>query len=188
LSDPHSPLIRLATRDDLASIQAIYANARRAQLARGQEGWPAFSDASVLDEIDHRRLLCLIEGREIAGVFSIAYDDAALWGDRERGEHVYLHRIAKSARARIGDLLEIVLTWARMHCRELGRTGLRMDTWASNAPLIALYERRGFRVVDRVHVADEPRLPPQYQQNDFVLLEEVESPSENPSSPPRRAR
>jgi len=95
----------------------------------------------VLDEIDRSRLLCIVDGDQVAGVFSVAYDDSALWGDRERGEHVYLHRLAKSADARIRELLDVVLTWARQHCRDLGRTGLRMDTWASNALLNRVLRR-----------------------------------------------
>ena len=169
---PTDTHIRFATRSDLASIQAIYAHARAMQQSRGVEAWPEFAPQSILDEIDHGRLLCVETEDGLAGVFSTAYDDVALWSDRERNDHVYLHRIAKSANARLNGLVDVVLAWAAEHCRELGRSGLRMDTWASNEALIAFYESRGFRVVDRIHVEHDARLPAQYQGKDFVLLEE----------------
>jgi ribosomal protein S18 acetylase RimI-like enzyme len=164
--------IRFAERSDLAQIQAIYAYARTMQTSRGAEAWPEFSAQSILDEIDEDRLLCVETADGLAGVFSIAYADLALWGDRERNEHVYLHRAAKSANVRLEGLVDIALAWAAEHCRAHGRSGLRMDTWASNTTLIAFYESRGFHVVDRIHVGHDARLPPQYQENDFVLLEE----------------
>lgn len=164
--------IRFARRSDLAPIQAIYAHARTLQRSRGVEAWPEFSAQSILEEIDGEQLLCVETKHGLAGVFSVAYDDAALWGDRERNDHVYLHRIAKSANVQLNGLVDVVLAWAAEHCRECGRSGLRMDTWASNATLIALYESRGFRLVDRIHVEHDARLPAQYQENDFVLLEE----------------
>jgi hypothetical protein len=167
------PRVRFARRQDLPSIQAAYTHARRRQQARSAESWPEFPAAVIVAEIDRKRLLCVDDGTILAGVFSIAYDDGALWGSREHGEHVYLHRIAKAAVCHIDDFLGVVLNWATDHCRELGRSGLRMDTWASNAGLIALYEGRGFRVIDRVHVEHDARLPAQYQQNDFVLLEQL---------------
>ena len=126
----------------------------------------------MLEEINLSRLLCVVDEHGIAGVFSISYDDGALWGERERSQHVYLHRIAKGAESRVSGLLDVVLAWARVHCRHLGRSGLRMDTWASNTALIALYESRGFRIVDRSRVGYDERLPVQYHDNDFVLLEE----------------
>lgn len=174
MTDQPSPAIRVATHRELPAIQAIYAHARQMQIASGQESWPAFPAATVLEEMDRSQLLCVVDRDRIAGVFSIAYEDGALWGERERGEHVYLHRIAKAADCAVSGLLNVVLAWTHAHCQALGRSGLRMDTWASNTALIALYEGRGFRVVERIHVGHDERLPAQYYDNDFVLLEETE--------------
>jgi ribosomal protein S18 acetylase RimI-like enzyme len=46
-----------------------------------------------------------------------------------------------------------------------------MDTWASNAPLIDLYQRRGFRLVDERKIGVDSRLPPHYHGSAFALLE-----------------
>ena len=47
-------------------------------------------------EIRAGRLRRVVDGPALAGVFSLAYEDGAIWGERERGAHVYLHRIARA--------------------------------------------------------------------------------------------
>jgi ribosomal protein S18 acetylase RimI-like enzyme len=163
--------IEPATPDDLAAARAAYAHAREIQRQEGSTLWPEFGDASILAEIAAGRLLRVIDGGALVGVFSVAYDDAAIWGERERGEHVYLHRIARAAGSSVRGLFGAVLAWALEHCRGLGRRGLRMDTWADNTALIAYYERQGFRVVGRRRIGSDPRLPPHYHGNEFTLLE-----------------
>jgi ribosomal protein S18 acetylase RimI-like enzyme len=67
--------------------------------------------------------------------------------------------------------MDAILAWAGEQCRALGRTELRMDTWASNTALIAFYERRGFRLVGQRRIGVDQRLPPHYHGNQFALLE-----------------
>lgn len=160
-----------AAPDHLSAVRAAYADARTIQ--RSQRGvlWPEFPDAAILDEIAAGRLLRVIEGDALAGVFSVAYEDPAIWGERERGAHVYLHRIARAATYPGRGLLDAVLAWARARCLALGREGLRMDTWASNAALIAYYERRGFHLVGRRRLPADARLPAHYHGIEVALLE-----------------
>ena len=153
-------------------MRAAYADARAIQRDQGATLWPEFADASILAEVEAGRLFRVMDGDALVGVFSVAYEDEAIWGERERGEHVYLHRIARAATYPGRGLIAAVLAWARAHCRALGRAGLRMDTWASNEALVAFYERQGFRVVARRRIATEPRLPAHYHGNEFTLLEE----------------
>lgn len=164
--------VERATRADLDAIREAYEHARAIQRARAAEAWPEFTNVSILAEIDSGRLLRVMHDGALVGVFSVAYDDAAIWSERERGEHVYLHRIARAASATVSGIVDAALEWARAHCRELGRVGLRMDTWASNRALIAYYEARGFRVVAHRRIEVDPRLPPHYYHREFTLLEE----------------
>ena len=163
-----------AALSDLPAIRAAYADARRIQREQNAILWPEFSDESILAEIEAGRLFRVMDGDALVGVFSVAYEDEAIWGELERGEHIYLHRIARASTSRGKGLIAAVLAWARAHCRALGRAGLRMDTWASNEALVAFYERHGFRVVGRRRIGMEPRLPPHYHGGEFILLEEVE--------------
>jgi ribosomal protein S18 acetylase RimI-like enzyme len=164
--------IESATISDLPAIRAAYADARRIQREQGTTLWPEFPDESIVAELDSHRLFRVTDGDVLVGVFSVAYEDAAIWGEYERGEHIYLHRIARAAAYPGRGLVGAVLGWARARCRALGRAGLRMDTWAGNEALVAFYERQGFRVVGRRRIGTEPRLPPHYHGNEFTLLEE----------------
>jgi GNAT superfamily N-acetyltransferase len=161
-----------ATAEDLPAVRVAYADARAIQRAQGGTLWPEFPDASILTEIAAHRLFRVMDGGALAGVFSVAYQDEAIWGEHERGEHVYLHRIARAATWPGCGLLGAVLEWARAHCRALGRAGLRMDTWASNDALVAFYQRQGFRMVGRRRIGNEPRLPAHYDGIEVTLLEE----------------
>ena len=164
--------VELATLEDLPAVRSVYADARDIQRRQGAILWPEFSDAAIAAEIEAARLLRVVDHDSLVGVFSVAYDDAAIWGDLECGEHIYLHRIARASSYPGRGLLDAVLSWARAHCRSLGRSGLRMDTWASNESLVAFYERQGFRVVGRRRIGSDARLPLHYHGGEFTLLEE----------------
>jgi GNAT superfamily N-acetyltransferase len=156
---------------DLAAIRAAYAEGRRRQREQRSVVWPEFTDEAILGEIAAGRLYRVIENEVLAGVFSVAYEDAAIWGERERGAHIYLHRITRAAGFGGRALVEAVIAWARARCAELGRAGLRMDTWASNGALIAYYERFGFRLLGTRWIAPDPRLLPHYHGIELALLE-----------------
>jgi ribosomal protein S18 acetylase RimI-like enzyme len=163
--------VDIATVTELTAVQAAYAEGRRLQRAEGSVVWPEFADSAILDEMTAGRLLRVVDGDTLVGVFSVAYQDPAIWEEREQGCHIYLHRIARSAGARRHGLLDAVLGWAHAQCRTRGCAGLRMDTWASNEALIAYYQRRGFRLVGRRRIEADPRLPPHYYGIELALLE-----------------
>lgn len=137
----------------------------------GANVWPEFSDEAILHEIDAGQLFRVRVDEAIAGVFSLAFDDPAIWDALEDGRHLYIHRIARTAEWSGGGLMDAILAWVTDYCQSLGRAGVRIDTWASNAPLIAFYERRGFRLVGHRRIGVDARLPPHYHENEFALLE-----------------
>lgn len=160
-----------ATPAELSAVRAVYADARMLQREQGAEVWPEFTDAAILGEMEAGHLFRVVDGKALVGVFSVAYEDPGIWGEHERGAHLYLHRIARAAGYRGRGLLEAVLAWAGARCRALGRAGLRMDTWASNAALVAYYQRLGFDVVGQRRLAADPRLPAHYHGIELTLLE-----------------
>jgi ribosomal protein S18 acetylase RimI-like enzyme len=169
--NPVQMRVEPATLDDLPSVRAAYADAREIQRERGAIVWPEFAAAAIVAEVEGERLFRVTDEGALVGVFSVAYEDEAIWGERERGAHIYLHRIARVATYPGRGFLDAVLGWARKRCRMLRRAGLRMDTWASNEALIALYEREGFHVVSRRRIGTDPRLPAHYHGREFALLE-----------------
>jgi GNAT superfamily N-acetyltransferase len=163
--------IEPATPDDLPDIRAAYEFARATQREQASSVWPEFTDAAILGEIGAHQLFRAVIDNTIGGVFSLAYEDPAIWGPHERGAHLYLHRIARAAQYPGRGLMDVILAWAEQQCRLLGRAGLRMDTWANNTPLIGFYLRRGFHLVEERRLGADPRLPPHYHGNAFALLE-----------------
>ena len=162
--------VELASLDDLPGIQAAYTEGRRRQRERGNVVWPEFSDASLRAEVRARKLFRVAHGDEMVGTFAITYEDPVVWGERERGAHVYLHRIARGPSGASRGLLSCIVGWACAHSRELRREGIRMDTAAESRQLVEYYEQTGFVVVDRRVIAD-PSLPAHYDGREVALLE-----------------
>lgn len=169
--------VESATLPDLPAIRAVYADATEIQREQGAILWPEFPLQLTITEIETGRLFRVVDGDALAGVFSVAYEDDAIWRERERGEHIYLHRIARATKHPGRGIMRPILEWAWMECRRLGRAGLRIDTWASNQALIDFYERQGFRFVGVRSIGVEPRLAPHYQGIELALLEATSRPT-----------
>jgi ribosomal protein S18 acetylase RimI-like enzyme len=160
-----------ATSGHLDEIREVYEHARLIQRQQSSTVWPEFTDDAILAEVNAHHLFRVIDGETVVGIFSVAYEDEAIGGERERGAHIYLHRIARAPSSRDARLVDAVLAWARAECRARGRAGLRMDTWSDNGALIAYYQRFGFDVVGRRRIDIDPRLPAHYHGIEFALLE-----------------
>lgn len=163
--------VESATLSDLPAVRAVYADATEIQRQQGAILWPEFPRQLTITEIEMGRLFRVMDGDALAGVFSVAYDDEAIWGEHECGEHIYLHRIARAVTYPGRGIMGPILEWAWAECRRLGRAGLRIDTWASNQALIDFYERQGFHLIGVRRIGIEPRLPPHYQGEELALLE-----------------
>ena len=163
--------VQPAAPADLHAIRAAYDAGRKMQREQRSVVWPEFTDNAILAEIEAGRLLRVMDGDTLAGVFSVAYEDSAIWGEMERGAHIYLHRITRSADYRGRGLVSAVLEWAAVRCTELGRAGLRMDTWASNEALLKYYGHLGFQLVGRRRIAPDTRLAAHYHGIELALLE-----------------
>lgn len=163
--------VQPASIDDLSRIQAAYAEDRRRQREYGTLVWPEFADASLMAEILSRQLFCVMENDAMVGTFAIAYEDSAVWGDRDRSAHVYLHRIARSPSSTSRGFLGAIVDWACVHSRELQREGVRMDTAAASSQLVEYYERAGFVIVGRHLIGPDPTLPAHYHGTEVALLE-----------------
>jgi len=175
---PLSLQVDVATASDLAEIRQVYDHARTIQRQQGSTVWPEFSDAAILAEISAQHLFRVVDGKTVVGIFSVAYADEAIWGEYERGTHIYLHRIARAAGSPDARLVDTVLAWAHTECRARGLAGLRIDTWSNNAALIAYYQRLGFEVVGHRRIEVDHRLPEHYHGIEFALLEKTSDPED----------
>ena len=80
--------VQPATAMDLAAVRTAYAAGRRMQREQGAIVWPEFPDETILAEIQAGRLLRVVDGVAVVGVFSVVYEDPAIWGELERGAHI----------------------------------------------------------------------------------------------------
>ena len=160
-----------ATPAHLPEVLAAYADARALQAANRAFQWPEFSERSILDQMEAGLLFRVLNGDALVGVFTVAYEDPAIWGELERGAHIYLHRFARAATYPGRGLVDAIVAWALAHCESLGREGLRLDTWGHNDALIAFYESRGFTLIDKRTMGSDPRLSPHYEGLHLALLE-----------------
>ena len=169
--EAHTIRVEPASRPALHAVRAAYAAARAIQRSQGPVVWPEFSDESIVSQMDAGELFCVYEDGELLGVFTVAWEDEAIWGDLERGAHLYLHRLARSMTRSSRSLVSVVLEWAHAECRRRGRAGLRLDTWADNEVLVSMYERHGFHLVERRRMGTDSRLSPHYRGTELALLE-----------------
>ena len=160
-----------ATAAELDAVRAVYADGRALQREHASAVWPEFSDAVILAEISEGCLLRVGDDGVLRGDFSMADSDEAIWGEHQRGAHIYLHRIARVAGHDTRGFLDAVLTWAEARCTLLGRDGLRMDTWAGNTALVLYYETKGFSLVGQRRIGIDARLAAHYHGLDLALLE-----------------
>jgi ribosomal protein S18 acetylase RimI-like enzyme len=173
-------IITRAEPRDVSPIRSIYTDAQALQRSRRSGEWLDFGEDILLEDISAGRLFKVIADDVLAGAFILVERDDAIWGDLERGDHLYLHRIARSAQHRGKGLFADVLEWARARCRALGRAGVRMDTWANNETLLRYYERHGFRLVRRSLIGMESALPAHYRGIELALLQDTYSPTRMP--------
>ncbi len=168
---PRRMLIMPCTPDDLPVARAAYATGRGTQRVQRSAVWPLFTDTAIMHEIETGALFKVLDGSTAAGVFSMISEDPLIWGADERGAHFYLHRIARASTSGPRGLLDVILGWARQRCRDEGRDGLRMDTWAESSALIAYYATKGFQFVGTRQLPADPRLAPHYHGIELALLE-----------------
>jgi len=163
--------VERATPEDLLLVRAAYDRAQEIQRERHAPTWPDFSDDSILNEIRAGRLFRIMDGDALSGVFTVAYEDAAIWGELERGAHIYLHRIARTEHRAPSPLMQTIVSWALAQCEAMARDGLRMDTWADNPAIIAYYQTMGFTLIETRRMTNDPRLSPHYHGLELALLE-----------------
>ncbi|MEP7067354.1 MAG: GNAT family N-acetyltransferase [Gemmatimonadota bacterium] len=180
--------IEPATPAHLAEVRAAYTDARAKQAAHAAFQWPVFTERSILDQMESGQLLRVIDGDAFVGVFTVAYEDPAIWGELERGAHVYLHRFARASTYKGRGLVDALLGWSIAKCEELGREGLRLDTWGHNDALIAFYESRGFTLVETRTLGSDPRLASHYDGLYLALLERPLALISERTAPPASSR
>jgi ribosomal protein S18 acetylase RimI-like enzyme len=160
-----------STRDDLNTIFKLYDAAIAHQKAVSNMHWLPFDRELVAQEIAEGRQWKILMDEKIACVFVVAYQDAAIWGEKDQDPSVYLHRIVTDPAFRGRNFVGAILEWAKEHGKNLGKKFVRLDTWAENLKLKEIYERNGFQFIGVVTPNDLSVLPSHYSGIRLSLFE-----------------
>jgi GNAT superfamily N-acetyltransferase len=165
----HDLRIRPATEADLTTLVRLRDDAARWMLARGITGqWRP----GELDEEHFRRVmaggevwLAEADGR-VTGAWELWWEDEAAWGPQPPVAG-YVHRLMVDRSIAARGTGRLLLRAAERRVAAVGRTWVRLDCLAGNAPLNAYYQEAGYRVVGHKEGKPQPGGVPK----SFTLLE-----------------
>ncbi|MBS0199120.1 MAG: GNAT family N-acetyltransferase [Proteobacteria bacterium] len=170
--------IQRSAAADISVFREFWDRALRYQEAQHLPLWPVFPEDIISSEIDAGlHYSAYFPNGVLAGYFSVALSDAHIWGELERGDAIYIHRMCVNPERKGGGLSAAVLAWAHGFASNIGRASIRMDTWADNRQLVDYYIRCGFRHIGDRQLGDVPELPPHYSGTSLALFENAVAPT-----------
>lgn len=156
---------------DLESIYQLFEEAIAYQKRNGYPVWHGYDKRVLITDIDYNLQYKLLNGGEIAYLFSICYSDKLIWREKDRDDAIYLHRMVVNQKFKGQKNFGKVLAWIREHCEGKSLRFIRMDTWADNPKIISYYKSFGFHIAGYFTTPDTEELPIQQRNNEIVLLE-----------------
>jgi GNAT superfamily N-acetyltransferase len=156
---------------ELEVVCELYDRAIEYQKRKGFPVWQEFDRSVLVDDIEACKHYKIVLDEGIAMVFSVLSSDKIIWRHMEKGDAVYLHRIAVNPSCKGQRLFSEVVDWTIDHAKKKGLKFIRMDTWSDNLQLINYYNGFGFRFVERFTTPDSLELPKQNRNLSLALLE-----------------
>ena len=152
--DSETPLISKTELNDLPAVISIFEQVLKLSCRPGYRVWEVIDHTAIENDIKLGLQYKIIIGNTIACVFSIQFSDPHIWGQKDKEEAVYLHRIVTNPQFKGLHLFENVKAFATAIALQSGLKFLRMDTWADNQQLINYYLHSGFRFVGNYTTGD----------------------------------
>lgn len=157
--------------EDLETIFEFFESAITYQKKNTYPVWKGYDKNALIKDINDGNQYKIMIGTRIAMLFSVCYSDPLIWGERENGTALYLHRIVVNPDFKGKKLFSMVLAWSIFHGRLNNLRLVRMDTWAENSIIINYYKSFGFRFVDECTTPDSTELALQNRNLRVALLE-----------------
>jgi RimJ/RimL family protein N-acetyltransferase len=161
--------------EDIDSIIELYDAARALQREKNMLVWPYFDRAYIQKEVEEQRQWKIMYGETIVCIWAITLEDKQIWGERDRDDAVYIHRIVTHPHYRGRRFIDTMVTWAKAYANHLNRRYIRLDTFANNTALIRHYLSAGFRSLGIFRLGDTRHLPLHYQEEPNRCLLEMEA-------------
>lgn len=166
-----SMVIEKAVMNDTDAIFGLYDLATVYQKTKFSKSWSGFERELIEREIGDGRLWKIVEGSGISCIFSIAFSDALIWGEKDQDSAIYLHRIAVNPAFRGRGYVREIIEWARDYAYDRGIKFIRLDTFGDNQELIAYYIKCGFTFLGLTSPQNTRDLPAHYEGISLSLFE-----------------
>ena len=82
------------------------------------------------------------------GCMALIDHDPSIWKEIEKGESLYIHRLAVKRMAAGQGVSKALIDYAKTQAIERGINAVRLDCWRDRKKLRAMYEREGFMCVE----------------------------------------
>lgn len=159
---------------DLNEILLLYEAARNLQIQRKMVVWPFFEDDFITNEIKEKRQWKIVIDNQIACNWAITFSDKEIWGEKDKNDSIYIHRICTNPLLRGNRYIDEILQWAKHYARKAGKRFIRLDTLGNNTKLIEHYTSAGFVFLGMVKLTDTKNLPAHYQKETNCCLFEID--------------
>jgi ribosomal protein S18 acetylase RimI-like enzyme len=160
-----------ASAGDIDTVFTLYGKAIEFQKTVFDKTWLGFDRAAGAAEIEAGRLWKVMDDGQVACIFSVAYEDPIIWGERSHESAMYIHRIVTDPRFRGRGYVRSITDWALRHAEEIGLRFVRMDTWGDNQKLIDYYRDCGFKFLGLTRPAESLTMPKHYRGIELSLFE-----------------
>jgi len=159
---------------DSDTILSLYQSARDLQTQKGMVVWPVFEKDFIEKEINEQRQWKLLIDDTIACNWAITFSDKEIWGEKDKNDSIYIHRIATNPLFRGNRYIDRIVSWAKEYAKQKGKRFVRLDTLGNNSILIAHYISAGFQFLGIFELTDTSNLPGHYQVEPNCCLFEMD--------------
>ncbi len=160
-----------STHKDMDNIFDLYDAAIMFQKLKFIKHWPQFSRGMIVTEINEGRHFKITASGAIAGIVSVTYNDAEIWGGQDADAAIYLHRIVTGPGFRGHNLVGQIVEWTKQFAALNSIDYIRLDCFADNENLVAYYVKQGFTFLRDVLVKETANTPKHYIGNPLALLQ-----------------
>lgn len=167
--------IENCSMDDVETILSLYEAARKLQTQNKVVIWPLFEESLIKQEIQEGRQWKIVVDGAIGCVWAVAFEDKQIWEDKDKGDAIYIHRIATNPSLRGNRYVDAIVAWAKAYAKQMGKQYVRLDTLGNNTGLIKHYTSAGFTFLGIFVLTNTAGLPGHYQQERNCCLFELEA-------------
>src|SRR5262245_22318424 len=109
--------IRNCFLNDIDEIVSLYQAARDLQTEKKSVVWPFFERSFIEKEIEELRQWKLMVDEVIVCNWAITFSDKEIWGEKDRDDSIYIHRIATKPAYRGNRYIDVIVEWAKQYAR-----------------------------------------------------------------------